>query len=74
MRTVFTVVLVIIAIWALITGTVTKVFSPYMLLLVGTMILFLGLSELKSKRKTNAIISFVALVFVLSSSAYIFLH
>ncbi|WP_391123120.1 DUF3953 domain-containing protein [Psychrobacillus sp. L3] len=45
-----------------------------MLLLVGTMILFAGLSELKSKRKTNAIILFVASVFFLLASTYIFLH
>ena len=74
MRAVLTVVLVILSIWALITGTATKSFSLYMLSLVGTMILFIGLSELKSKRKTNTIISFVTSVFVLSVSAYIFLN
>ncbi len=72
MRTILAVVLVILSIWALITGTVTKSFSPYMLSIVGTIILFIGLSELKSKRKTNAIISFVISVGVLSVSAYIF--
>jgi hypothetical protein len=51
MRTILAVVLVILSIWALITGTVTKSFSPYMLSIVGTIILFIGLSELKSKRK-----------------------
>jgi hypothetical protein len=72
MRTLLTVIVVIISIWALITGTNT--FSPYMLLFVGAMILFIGLSEIKAKRKTNAIISFIASGFVFSVSAYILLN
>ena len=74
MRTVLAVVIVILSVWVLITGTVTKSFSPYILSLIGTMILFIGLSELKSKRKTNAIISFITSIFALSVSAYFFLN
>ncbi|WP_260631081.1 YczI family protein [Bacillus sp. S/N-304-OC-R1] len=43
-----------------------------MLFFLGVMMLCTGISELKVKRKTNAIISFTASVFVLFVSIYTF--
>ncbi|REB05189.1 hypothetical protein DVB69_15605 [Sporosarcina sp. BI001-red] len=71
MRGVAFVFVVLVVTWAFITGI--NSFSPFMLLLVGAVLLIAGLLDLKLKRKINAIISFTATAIVLSASTYIIL-
>ncbi|MER2262443.1 MAG: DUF3953 domain-containing protein [Psychrobacillus sp.] len=47
-------------------------FMPYMLLFLGSSGIVMGVSELKVGRKTSAILSFLASVFALFVSIYIF--
>ncbi|REB10094.1 hypothetical protein DVB69_04625 [Sporosarcina sp. BI001-red] len=70
MKGVLFVFVVLVAIWALITGI--NSFSPYMFLIVAAMMLYSGLFALKLKRKKNAAIYFIATAIALSASIYIF--
>ncbi|QCR31970.1 YczI family protein [Lysinibacillus sp. SGAir0095] len=45
---------------------------PYMLILVGLMVLFTGIIEIRKKRKVSAIMSFISAGFSLFVGIYIF--
>ncbi|MBY0121624.1 YczI family protein [Bacillus sp. S/N-304-OC-R1] len=70
LRGIFAVIAFCLAGYSLITSKYQVM--PYMLFFLGVMMLCTGISELKVKRKTNAIISFTASVFVLFVSIYTF--
>lgn len=63
MKVIFAVITFSLAVYLFI--TVKDQVIPYMLFSFGAMVLVTGISELKEKRKTNAIISFLVSAFVL---------
>jgi len=70
MRIVFAVIALCLALYGEITDNYELM--PYMMVFLGAMLLVMGISELKVKRKTNAIISFLVSAFVLFVSIYTF--
>jgi hypothetical membrane protein len=68
LRVIFALIAVGLAVYALITNN--HELSSYMLFFLGAMMLVMGISELKVKRKKNAIISLLASAFVIFVSIY----
>jgi hypothetical membrane protein len=68
LRVIFALIAVGLAVYALITNNYEL--SSYMLFFLGAMMLVMGISELKVKRKKNAIISLLASTFVIFVSIY----
>jgi hypothetical membrane protein len=68
LRVIFALIAVGLAVYALITNNYEL--SSYMLFFLGAMMLVMGISELKVKRKKNAIISLLASAFVIFVSIY----
>ena len=60
-----------LAIYSIITQNF--VYMPYMLLFLGASVLIMGVFELKAKRKTSAIISFLAVAFLFFVVIYAYL-
>ena len=70
MRIILAIIVLVLSVYAMVTDN--QELSPYMLFFLGLMMLVMGISEIRAKRKSYAIIAILASIFVLYVAVYTF--
>ena len=70
MRIILAIIVLVLSVYAMVTDN--HELSPYMLFFLGLMMLVMGISEIRAKRKSYAIIAILASIFVLYVAVYTF--